>query len=370
MRTLRVVPEVRSSDFERSRPSPDRTVIFVSRYGDLDENSVWPNSRQVRRSLAWLWAWRGDWRVVELPEPLWLRALPLTVSVGLSVRLADLVRRQRTRVVTYAMENNDPAALLRGIPRPLHRAVGAVIRALSELIYDRIAFASTAAHECYRASQTLPARATVALFEDLPEARPEPASRDRTPRVAFVGALEPRKGVPDLLAAWRESHLASLGWELALAGSGPLAEHVAQAAELDHSIAALGPLDRAQVRKLLADTAVVVLASRREGRWREQIGLSIVEGLAHGCHIVATPDTGLADWLRRKGHTVLPEGFSTADLGRALHETATKRLTPETVWNSLPPIGGRLAAEDWMGAPTTTPTSACSPPRQPGQTSR
>lgn len=356
MRALRVVPEVRSSDFERSRPSADRTVIFVSRYSDLDENSVWSNSRQVRRSLAWLWAWRGDWRVVELPEPLWLRALPLTVSVGLSVRLADLLRRRRTLVVTYAMENNDPAALLRGIPRPLHRAVSTVIRALTELIYDRIAFASTAAHQCYRASRTLPARTTIALFEDLPEARPEPASRDRSLRVAFIGALEPRKGVPDLLAAWRGSHLASLGWELALAGSGPLAEHVAQAAELDGSIAALGPLDRAQVHKLLSDSAVVVLPSRREGRWREQIGLSIVEGLAHGCHIVATPDTGLADWLRRNGHTVLPDQFSTADLERALHKTAKTRLSPHTVWNSLPPLGGRLAAEDWMHDPTLTPT--------------
>jgi glycosyltransferase involved in cell wall biosynthesis len=348
VRTLRVVPEVRSSDFERSRPSPDRTVIFVSRYSDLDEDSVWPNSRQVRRSLAWLWAWRGDWRVVELPEPLWLRALPLTVSVGIAVRLADVVRRRRTRVVTYAMENNDPAALLRGIPRPLHRTVGLVIRWLGELVYDRIAFASPAALGCYRASRTLPTRSTIALFEDLPEARLEPAGRERARRMAVVGALEPRKGVRDLLVAWRESDLASLGWELALAGSGPLAAQVAGAAELDQSIAALGRLDRADVRKLLSDSAVVVLPSRREGRWREQIGLSIVEGLEHGCHIVATPDTGLADWLRRNGHTTLPDQFSTADLGRALREVAESRLRPEMVWRSLPPVGGRLAAEDWM----------------------
>jgi len=348
VRVLRVVPEVRSSDFERSRPSPGRTVIFNARYSDLDECSVWPNSHQVPRWRAWVWAYRGDWQVVELPEPLWLRALPLTASVGVAVRLADLVRRRRTRVVTYAMENNHPEALLRGIPRPLRPVVSAVIRLLGELIYDRIAFASTAAYECYRANRTLPVRCATALFEDLPEAHAESADRQRARRVAFVGALEPRKGVPDLLLAWRESGLAALGWELALAGSGPLAGLAAAAGKSDPSVVALGRLDRTDVRKLLSDSAVVVLPSRREGRWREQIGLSIVEGLAHGCHIVATPDTGLADWLRRNGHTTLPDSFSTADLARALRSVAGTRLSPDAVWSSLPPVGGRLAAEDWM----------------------
>lgn len=348
MRTLRVVPEVRSSDFERSRPSPDRTVIFTSRIPDLDESSVWPTARQVPRSVAWTWAFRGTWAVVELPEPLWLRALPLTVSVGLAVRFVDLLRRRRTRVVTYAMENNDPKALLRGIPRALQPVVCGVLRFLSELIYDRIAFASTAASECYRDSRVLPTRCATALFEDLPEACREHTHVERAQRMSFIGALEPRKGLPDLLTAWRESDLASAGWELVVAGTGPMVEQVAEAAEADPSIVALGRIDRADVHKLLSATAVVVLPSRREGRWREQIGLSIVEGLAHGCHIVATPDTGLVDWLHRNGHTTLPDNFSTADLGRALREAADTRLGPELVWDSLPPVGGRLAAEDWM----------------------
>ncbi|MDT7609419.1 MAG: hypothetical protein QOG96_3922 [Pseudonocardiales bacterium] len=348
MRILRVVPEVRSSDFERSRPSPERAVIFVSRYSDLDESSVWPGSRQVRRGLAWLWGVGGNWRVVELPEPLWLRALPLTVSVGLAVRLGDLARRRRTRVVTYAMENNDQLALLRGVPRPLHAAVFAVIRWLGELIYDRIAFASSPAGDCYREAGVLPARCLTELFEDLPEPCTGHRDLDRARRIAFIGALEPRKGLPDLLVAWRDAGLAATGWELVIAGSGPLAEVLARAAEADPSIVPLGRIDRADVHKLLASTSVVVLPSRREGRWREQIGLSIVEGLAHGCHIVATPDTGLVDWLHRNGHTTLPDDFSPADLGRALREATDTRLSPESVWDSLPPVGGRLAAEDWM----------------------
>jgi glycosyltransferase involved in cell wall biosynthesis len=92
----------------------------------------------------------------------------------------------------------------------------------------------------------------------------------------------------------------------------------------------------------------VVLPSRREGRWREQIGLSIVEGLAHGCHVIATPDTGLAGWLSRHGHDVLPEDFTVADLVGAMRQAADTRLSPAMVQESLPAVDGRISAEDWM----------------------
>jgi glycosyltransferase involved in cell wall biosynthesis len=90
------------------------------------------------------------------------------------------------------------------------------------------------------------------------------------------------------------------------------------------------------------------LPSRREGRWREQIGLSIVEGLAHGCHIVATPDTGLSEWLRLHGHDVLPNEFTVADLTAALRDAARNQLDPAAVRASLPPLDCRVRAENWM----------------------
>jgi glycosyltransferase involved in cell wall biosynthesis len=347
---LRVIPQVRSSDFERSRQSANRIVIFVSRYADLDESSVWPTAKQVRRAWAWRWAFQRRWEVVELPEPLWLRALPLTVSVGLAVRLSDLVQRRRTRIVTYGMENSDPDMLMVGIPTPLHRLVFGVIRRLCTVIYDRIAFASESARNCYTATRVLPVRCTTGVFEELPEACRCHRGQPKVKQFAFVGALEPRKGLPDLLAAWEEGGLGGEGWQLAIAGSGPLADDLAAAAAADPSIIPLGPINRRQVHDVMARTAVAVLPSRRWGRWREQIGNSIAEGLAHGCHIVATPDSGLAGWLRRNGHEVLPEDFAVAHLRDAMRRVAISRLSPTTVEESLPPLGGRTAAEDWMCA--------------------
>lgn len=348
MHVLRVIPEVRSADFERSRQSGNRTVIFVSRYADLDESSVWPTARQVPRAWAWRWAFTRRWHVVELPEPLWLRALPLTVSVGLAVRLSDLVRRRRTRIVTYGMENQEPAMLMGGVPKVLRRFAFGVIRWVSGGMYDRVAFGSESARECYTAARVLPIRCTTATFEELPTVCVCDRGQPKMKQISFVGALERRKGLLDLLAAWQKADLAAAGWQLKVAGSGPLADDLAEAASVDPSIVALGPISRCEVHQVMARTAVVVLPSRREGRWREQIGLSIVEGLAHGCHVIATPDTGLSGWLSRQGHDVLPENFTVADLVFRLRRAADIRLSPEMVHKSLPTLDGRMAAEDWM----------------------
>jgi glycosyltransferase involved in cell wall biosynthesis len=60
---------------------------------------------------------------------------------------------------------------------------------------------------------------------------------------------------------------------------------------------------REVVHELLRSSAVVAMPSIRLPRWREQIGLPLVEGLAHGCRVVTTTETGLADDLR--GHPLV-----------------------------------------------------------------
>jgi glycosyltransferase involved in cell wall biosynthesis len=52
------------------------------------------------------------------------------------------------------------------------------------------------------------------------------------------------------------------------------------------------------VHELLRTSAVVAMPSVRRPGWREQIGLPLVEGLTHGCRVVTTAETGLADDLR------------------------------------------------------------------------
>jgi glycosyltransferase involved in cell wall biosynthesis len=98
------------------------------------------------------------------------------------------------------------------------------------------------------------------------------------------------------------------------------------------------------------------LASQPTAGWREQVGLPIVEGLAHGCRVVTTDQTGLAGWLREhadRGHRVVPAGGSGADLAAAVLAALTTPTGdgPGSVLADLPVRDGRLAADDWLFEP-------------------
>jgi glycosyltransferase involved in cell wall biosynthesis len=75
---------------------------------------------------------------------------------------------------------------------------------------------------------------------------------------------------------------------------------------------------RSEVHELLRSGAVVVMPSVRLRRWREQIGLPLVEGLAHGCRVVTTTETGLAEDLRTHPLVVLTRPGDPASLADGL----------------------------------------------------
>ena len=85
-------------------------------------------------------------------------------------------------------------------------------------------------------------------------------------------------------------------------------------------------------------------------KWREQVGLPIAEGLAHGCSRVTADQTGLADWLTAHGHIVLPAGQTTEGLALGIIAALRLRRKPESVIGDLPAVDGRLAADDWLFA--------------------
>jgi glycosyltransferase involved in cell wall biosynthesis len=250
--------------------------------------------------------------------------------------------------VTYALENSSPSQLLQGIPAFTQPVILKLMRFFCSLVYDRIAFGSDAAYRCYREARLLPSKCATAIFLNLLPPCFNEANATKHKKITFLAALEQRKGLPVLLEAWRSAGLAGDGWTLHVAGSGPLSDIVMGASRADASIHYLGDLDRAQVHVLLAESRIVVLPSHPEGRWKEQIGLAIIEGLAHGCQIVTSSDTGLADWLAANGHTVLSSGFALQDLVRALRAACSEPMDPAVIRLSLPQNDGRTSAENWM----------------------
>jgi glycosyltransferase involved in cell wall biosynthesis len=121
------------------------------------------------------------------------------------------------------------------------------------------------------------------------------------PQVLFVGRLSPEKGIGELVEATK-------GLNLVVAGDGPLRHLVPDA---------LGFVPPAEVQRLLSRAAVVVLPSHREG-----LPIVLLEAMAHGRAVVATPVGGVPNLVEDSVTGLLvPAGDS-----RALREAITRLL--------------------------------------------
>jgi glycosyltransferase involved in cell wall biosynthesis len=123
-------------------------------------------------------------------------------------------------------------------------------------------------------------------FASVPvEMKPAP---DRARRFLFAGSVIARKGVPVLLEAWQS--LARRDAELWIAGSiEPAVERLIPSLP---GLRLLGRVPNAEMQRLYAETDVLVLPSLVEG-----FSLVLLEALAAGLPVIATPNTGAGDFL-------------------------------------------------------------------------
>ncbi|BDZ48183.1 hypothetical protein GCM10025867_04240 [Frondihabitans sucicola] len=264
------------------------------------------------------------------------------------------------------MENNDLDHLVAGAAGPLPapaRTVSKVALGLyTRFAVDRLAFATPAAGSTYRALpfvRGIPQR----VFTELPAAAldgaPATGQKDddeaevapgRT-RATFVGVLEGRKGVHELLRAWEQIEGGDADARLTVIGPGPLAGAVADwAARRPASRRYLGPLPRSKVLEQLASSSILLAPSLPEGRWREQVGLPIKEALSVGTTVVTTCQTGLASWLEQRGHFIVSvDGADFVDRFAAAAQVALREpLRRRDVLASLPERDARIDADAWL----------------------
>jgi glycosyltransferase involved in cell wall biosynthesis len=151
---------------------------------------------------------------------------------------------------------------------------------------------------------------------------PEP---HRSLRFLFVGSVTGRKGVPILLEAWRR--LAPRSAELWLAG--PCGPHERALIRALPGLRVLGGIPHASIPQLCAQTDVFVLPSLLEG-----FALVLLEALASGLAIIATPNTGSADLLT-----------SSPDLGRSIEPGSVESLLAAMDWYlAHPPVRTQIVA--------------------------
>lgn len=136
------------------------------------------------------------------------------------------------------------------------------------------------------------------------------------PVVAFVGALEPTKGVDVLLEAWPQVAAELPDARLVLVGDGSQREQVAQAVaegEVAGSVTMTGRVPRREVAGLLDAATLLVLPSRSEG-----LALVLLEAMARGRAVVSTTAGGTAELVEDGVTGLLVPPDDVAALAEAL----------------------------------------------------
>ena len=240
-------------------------------------------------------------RVLELPEPCWYVEWPGALF------LAILARLRGVTVVSLAIEN---LSVWEGLADARLRAPKQVARLmrwlwrLSTRVLTDIAFGTPEALANYQQALGKFPRSWSApvLVEHLATCRCwTPA--DARSRILHVAEFSYRKGLDVIERAWETQP--SPGWHLDLCGFGDGLAAVQAWAQGREDVTVHVAPDRHEVHRLLAAASVIVLASRRVVGWREQVGLPLLEGWAHGCSLICTSETGLAALVAAEGGVVL-----------------------------------------------------------------
>jgi glycosyltransferase involved in cell wall biosynthesis len=149
----------------------------------------------------------------------------------------------------------------------------------------------------------------------VPQCHATPPKPQGVPHILFLGRLCARKGVPDLIAALASPHLRALPWHATIAGDGNAAPYRAMLSwhRLDCRVAVPGWADRAETARLLASADMLVLPS-----YHEAMPLSVLEALAAGVPVVATPVGSLPDILKNEENALLVPPGDPAALADAI----------------------------------------------------
>lgn len=287
-------------------------------------------------------------RFVEINEPLMIRAWPSLLCQAGALWVARRVLRRPITVTTYAIENNPPIPAVASVTRLPERVVAwpttAVVRLLCRSV-DRMAFGTPDAEANYRriAGASLPRHVTSVL--ELPM-RCATCALTKEDVVLALGEFSERKGTPRVMAMW-EALPPRHGLHLTMIGTGPLTDVVLDWAADRRDVRVLVDPPRAAIHAELARASTLVLLSRSSARWREQIGLPLMEGLAHGCDVVTTSDTGYAEWLVAHGHQVV-DGDAPRVVADAVARPTGSAERVDAVLHSLPHADSRVTIDRWL----------------------
>lgn len=344
---LRIIPELRSYHLAEAEQMLAADNYFFEGKYDLSSDEVGGRFRQISFAGFLRLILTGDHDLLEVWEPLWVRLLPKHIAIGAAWSLRRLF--SASWLTSYAMENNELSLLIGGkrtVPPFVARLFSICLGVYIRTTYSQIAYASEGSRRIYQQLACV-SKVPSTLIPNLPARTVDEEGKHSG--VVFVARLEERKGVRQLMQAWQLVEAEDPRAYLTIVGDGPMSAEVRQwCGERPGNRRTVGALIHAKVTEVVQRNTVLVLPSIRWGRWREQIGLPIHEGLQCGLTIVATQETGLADWLHAHGHQVVDGNLRPTELAHAILESSRSPLSRSQVRESLPRLSGRVEANAWM----------------------
>jgi glycosyltransferase involved in cell wall biosynthesis len=168
-----------------------------------------------------------------------------------------------------------------------------------------------------------------------PSSVPDRSRRDSV-QFLFLGRINDAKGAFELLDAYRALPVASrAAARIVFAGDGRVEELRRRAADIGTDVVVHTWLDREERDHLLAASDVLVLPSHNEG-----VPMAVLEAMAYGMPVIATPVGGIPDVIRHGREGLLVEVGNRAALTAAL-----TRMVAEPALRASLGRGARAIAE-------------------------
>lgn len=352
LKRARLYESIRTAHLERAHQLTPAAIIYRERRYDFDaELADGLELIEAGPLRAALLLARSGLTALEVNEPLMLSSLPSTATALGALAARRLFGGRRVLVVSYAIGNSDPyeQRLSYTWKSSLRKIVERRLAAMVWKRVDRMVFGTAAARDTYHGLLPQSERREEVLIPAVPAACSCEHEQLSDPhRVIYLGDLSQRKGFPLLLEAWPLVRGSDPAARLTIIGKGAMVHKALSSAAADSSIEIVIDPPRNEIHRHLRRAQVLVLPSQSTPIWREQVGLPIVEGLAHGCSVVTTTETGLASWLAEHGHSVLAAGCSAGALAEAIKHQLDRAARSSDIIATLPPVDGRLAADSWL----------------------
>jgi len=362
---LRIIPELRTSTLREVQEQIGVSVLYFKEKYDLQLLPEKSKFRKVNTMQAMYEVFRSDAIVLELTEPLWMREIVRTALIGYTWKARSLIRRKSNYCFTYAIENNGLNNLIFGTV-DAHNFITHYIRKflgfLISRIYTHAAFGTYAAYknyalnkflvqiphiypERYAMQESVSTTSLIPRFEDYSGVASK-AGQEYT--YLFVGVLEKRKGIDLLIQAWEILDQVDFKGRLIIVGSGALEKKVSEwCLKAPERRSYLGFKTGDKLNSIYQSADFLLAPSQRDGRWREQVGLPIIEGLSFGLTVITTSETGIADGLRAHGHIVLEDGNRPESLAKGISTSFEVLIPKEIVKWQISGLSNRTKAFDW-----------------------